>query len=42
MAKGCLFTLGGNILTTCDVPAVGVKDIYLVSPGDVHAYFYGL
>lgn len=39
MAKGCLDKLYGNILTTCDIPVVGVKDIYLVRPEDVTLTF---
>lgn len=39
MAKGCLLALDGNILTTCDTPVVGVKDIYLVRPEDVTLTF---
>lgn len=39
MAKGCLDKLDGNILTTCDIPVVGVKDIYLVRPEDVTLTF---
>lgn len=39
MAKGCLDTLSGNILNACDIPVVGIKDIYLVSPEDVTLTF---
>lgn len=39
MAKGCLDKLDGNILITCDIPVVGVKDIYLVCPEDVTLTF---
>lgn len=39
MAKGCLDKLDGNILITCDIPVLGVKDIYLVSPEDVTLTF---
>lgn len=35
MAKGCLDTLTGNILLNCDIPFIGVKDIYLVRAEDV-------
>nr|DAL19547.1 MAG TPA_asm: hypothetical protein [Caudoviricetes sp.] len=39
MAKGCLDKLDSNILFSCDIPVVGVKDIYLVSPEDVTLTF---
>lgn len=39
MAKGCLLALDGNILTTCDIPVMGVKDIYLVCPETVTLTF---
>lgn len=35
MAKGCLDKPTGNILNTCDIPVIGIKDIYLVRSEDV-------
>lgn len=35
MAKGCLEKLTGNLLTTCDLEALGVLDLYLMYPRDV-------
>lgn len=35
MAKGCLEKLTGNLLTTCDLEALGVLDLYLIYPEDV-------
>lgn len=39
MAKGCLDKLGGNLTVTCDIPDVGIKEIYLVRPEDVTLTF---
>lgn len=35
MAKGCLDKLTSSLLTTCDLEALGVLDLYLIYPEDV-------
>lgn len=39
MAKGCLDKLGGNLTVTCEIPDVGIREIYLVRPEDVTLTF---
>lgn len=39
MAKGCLDKLSGNLAVTCEIPDVGIREIYLVRPEDVTLTF---
>lgn len=36
MAKNCLNKLGGGVTTTCSLPVVGIKEIYLMHIEDVN------
>lgn len=39
MAKGCLNKLDGNLTVTCEIPDVGIREIYLIRSEDVTLTF---